>query len=378
MALSPNYGWAEPDNSSLVKNGAQDIRALGDAIDTSVWNVGYGQAGKNKIINGDFSINQRSFTTTTAGFVFLFDRWQNAVTGGTVTSTNQTFTLGAAPVAGYEGKSFLDIATTGQSAAGDYTQLSQRIEGVRSFAGQTVTFSFWAKAASGTPKIALEFTQYFGTGGSPSATLNIDAGQVTTSTAWARYSVTVAIPSISGKTIGTAGDDWLRATFWLSAGSTFNARTGSLGIQNATISIWGVQVEYGSKMTPFQTASGGSIQGELAMCQRYYIRLGGDSNYQPLSTWASAYSTTSIDTIPVPLPVTMRIVPTTLETSTLALSDGTTITSGTGTFSYGSSNGKQIVHMKYIHGSAVLTQYRSYCIIANNSTSAYLAFGAEL
>ena len=35
MALSPNFSFPEPDNSSLVKNGAQDIRALGDAIDTA-------------------------------------------------------------------------------------------------------------------------------------------------------------------------------------------------------------------------------------------------------------------------------------------------------------------------------------------------------
>jgi hypothetical protein len=34
MALSPNFSFPEPDNSSLVKNGAQDIRALGDAIDS--------------------------------------------------------------------------------------------------------------------------------------------------------------------------------------------------------------------------------------------------------------------------------------------------------------------------------------------------------
>jgi hypothetical protein len=33
MALSPNFSFPEPDNSSLVKNGAQDSRALGDAID---------------------------------------------------------------------------------------------------------------------------------------------------------------------------------------------------------------------------------------------------------------------------------------------------------------------------------------------------------
>ncbi len=35
MALSPNFSFPEPDNSSLVKNGAQDIRALGDAIDSA-------------------------------------------------------------------------------------------------------------------------------------------------------------------------------------------------------------------------------------------------------------------------------------------------------------------------------------------------------
>lgn len=36
MALSPNFSFPEPDNSSLVKNGAQDIRALGDAIDSTL------------------------------------------------------------------------------------------------------------------------------------------------------------------------------------------------------------------------------------------------------------------------------------------------------------------------------------------------------
>ena len=36
MALSPNFGWSEPDNTSLVKDGALAIRTLGDAIDTSM------------------------------------------------------------------------------------------------------------------------------------------------------------------------------------------------------------------------------------------------------------------------------------------------------------------------------------------------------
>lgn len=36
MALSPNYSWTEPDDSSFVKNGADAMRTLGNAIDTTV------------------------------------------------------------------------------------------------------------------------------------------------------------------------------------------------------------------------------------------------------------------------------------------------------------------------------------------------------
>jgi hypothetical protein len=39
LALSPNYSWPEPDNSDFVKDGATDIRALGDAIDSTVYAV---------------------------------------------------------------------------------------------------------------------------------------------------------------------------------------------------------------------------------------------------------------------------------------------------------------------------------------------------
>jgi hypothetical protein len=36
MATSPNYGWLEPDNTDLVKNGALAIRTLGNAIDSTM------------------------------------------------------------------------------------------------------------------------------------------------------------------------------------------------------------------------------------------------------------------------------------------------------------------------------------------------------
>lgn len=306
MALSTNYQWAEPDNSSLVKNGASDIRTLGNAIDVSLWNSGFGQAGKNKIINGDFSINQRAFTSTTTGETIGFDRFGITLVGdGTTTYSAQTFTTGTAPVAGYESKNFARLVTTGQTTATVVSNFRQRIESVRTFANQTVTISFWAKAATGTPKIAAELQQVFG-GGGGSANVNTYAGQATLSTSWARYSLTIAVPSISGKTIGTVGDDFVALQLWVSAGSNFNARTGSLGIQTNTFDIWGVQAEYGSYATPFQTAGGGDPQSELAMCQRYYYQFATGSNqfignpvyYATTSLWA-----------PVSFPVTMRTAP---------------------------------------------------------------------
>jgi hypothetical protein len=234
-------------------------------------------AGKNKIINGDFLINQRSFTSITASG-YGFDRFSYIFTGGTVTYSSESFTLGSAPVAGYEGKSFARVATTGQSLSTEFTIFRQPIESVRTLAGQTATISFWAKADSGTPKVSVELDQAVGTGGSPSGGGQTYAGQVTLSTSWVRYSVTVAVPSLSGATIGTNEDSSLRINLWLSAGSNFNARTNSLGIQNNTIDFWGVQVEAGSVATAFQTATG-TLAGELAACQRYY-QIAGDTIYE--------------------------------------------------------------------------------------------------
>jgi hypothetical protein len=309
MALSPQYSWPEPDNSSLVKNGAQDIRALGDAIDTSVWNVGYGQAGKNKIINGDFRVNQRSFTSTTTTATYGFDRWSCSIAGdGTATYSAQTFTAGAAPVAGYEGTNFARFVTTGQTTTTTRTNWLQSIEDVRTFAGNTITVSFWAKAATGTPKMSIEMTQYFGPSGS--ATVIIDGGRITLSTSWARYSVTLAIPSVSGKTINAGSN--LGLLLWVSGGSDFNSRIGSMGIQSNTFDIWGVQVEYGAKASPFQLAGGGDPQSELAMCQRYYVTL-VSGIFQPIAS-AFSNSATLMRSV-ITFPVTMRTGPTLIASS---------------------------------------------------------------
>jgi len=224
---------------------------------------------RNKIINGDFRINQRVFSSTTANG-YGHDRWLLLKNGGTVTYSTQAFTVGSPAATGYEAQNYASIVTSGQSASGDYAVLAQPIEDVRTFANSTVTISFWAKASSGTPKVAVQIEQDFGTGGSPSSVVKTYFGQVTLSTSWARYSVTGALPNINGKTIGTtANTSSLYVNLWVSGGSTFNSQTGSLGIQNTTIDFWGVQVERGSVATPFEQRP---IGAELALCQRYYER----------------------------------------------------------------------------------------------------------
>jgi hypothetical protein len=234
-------------------------------------------AGKNKFINGDCNINQRAFssqTLTTESSVYIVDRifGLNVVSGSSTFSVQQ-FTPGSAPVAGYEAKQFIRAVSTGQSNIFSGTFFGQTIEDVRNFAGQTATVSFWAKAATGTPNVSFEFRQIFGTGGSPSATVeNAGGGQkFAISTSWVRYSMTITLPSVSGKTLGTNNNSMLECNIWVSAGSAFNSRTNSLGIQSNTFDIWGLQIEAGPTATQFTTATG-TIQGELAACQRYYWR----------------------------------------------------------------------------------------------------------
>jgi hypothetical protein len=151
-----------------------------------------------------------------------------------------------------------------------------------------MTLSFWAKAAAGityTPIII----QDFGSGGSGTVTTNASSS-ITLTTSWARYSVNFTVPSISGKTIGTSS---CLVVFPIIISA------------DATIDIWGVQAEAGSTATAFQTATG-TIQGELAACQRYLPALSVAGN--DVIT-GQAYSTTQVD-VGYVFPVQPRVKPT--------------------------------------------------------------------
>lgn len=232
-------------------------------------------SGSNAIINGAFDIWQRgtSFTYTTV-FNYTADRWMIICNGtGAYTASQQTFTPGTAPVAGYEGKNFLRLAVTSMSGA-SATGIFQRIEDVRTYAGQTVTLSFWAKADA-TRVVTPQIAQIFGTGGSSAVTTTGTGVSLTTS--WVRYTQSFTVPSVSGKTI--TSDSSLELGFMVPLNTV------------ETIDIWGVQLEAGSSATAFKR-NASNIQGELAACQRYFERIGGDANYNSYGGGIAQNSTT--------------------------------------------------------------------------------------
>jgi len=220
---------------------------------------------RNKIINGNFDIWQRGTSQTSSDYGSA-DRWRMINNGSTKTASQQAFTLGQTDVPGNP-KYYLRHVVSSVAGAANYCVAQPRIEGVQTLAGQTATVSFWAKADA-NKNIATEISQRFGTGGSPSA--GVDGIGVTIyslTTSWQKFTTTVSIPSISGKTIGSNGSDRLDVLFWFDAGSDFNSRTNSLGQQSGTFDIAQVQLEEGTVATPFEHRPYGA---ELALCQRYY------------------------------------------------------------------------------------------------------------
>ena len=359
MPATPSFGQGTPVTSRALNTTFSSLLA-GDYNFTNIVATGNVQVNtndylspyqgfRNAIINGDFRINQRAFTSTTTSLAFGFDRFQIEYAGGTTTMSAQTFTVGSPAATGFESPNFCRVVPSGQSAASDLSVFHQKIEDVRTFANSTVTVSFWAKAGSGTPKVALEFLQNFGSGGS--ATVFTYVGQPTLSTSWARFSFTVALPNINDKTIGTS--PYLLLALWCSGGSTYNSRINTLGLQSNIFDFWGVQVERGSVATPFERRPIGT---ELALCQRYFQVIAKGSG----KTLGNNVTLTANDTRgSFFLPVAMRTAP------------SLTVTTGTGYYRYyydavfadSSSIGS------YAAGTENMIVYSSGAVIASGKSS---------
>jgi hypothetical protein len=215
-----------------------------------------------------FNIAERGQGPFTTNPVYTVDRWLMSFNTDTLSVSQSSVTDAQRTSIGDEAAiSCLNSTFTGTSGAGAFSYVQHKLEEVRQIANKTVTVSLWAWCGTGTLKLGANLSQYFGTGGSPSAIVSVAGQSVTLSTTPTRYSITFTVPSTSGKVFGTNSDAFTALTFWLSAGTNSATASGNIGVQSGTVSLWGVQLEIGNTMTPFEKTD---IPRQVSQCARFY------------------------------------------------------------------------------------------------------------
>lgn len=224
--------------------------------DYKIRNLETAKANRNHVTNGSMTAWQRGNGPFTANG-YTADRW--ALTNG-AGATNSVSRNTLAP--GSLGNSGWSIAWNRTVAGSGLSYIQQAIEGVHRLANRVVTLSFYA-VGSTTISMDVGFNQFFGTGGSPSTTVAVATQAVAVTAAITRYTYQFTLPSISGKTLGSNGNDYLGVNFQRPS-----------GYANGIVYVWDVQVEEGAVASPFEFEE---YQELIAKCQRFYQRfLGSD------------------------------------------------------------------------------------------------------
>ena len=217
----------------------------------------------NPVLNSGFDIWQRGTASTAIGSgTFLADRWQAARTG---------FAAGASQSRQATGDTTnlpnIQYCLRVQRDSGDTSTLAlimgQNMESVNSipYAGKTITFSFYARKGANFSAASNVMSTYVASGTGTDQNL-ITAGTLTginntttnhtLSATWQRFTVTKAIDSTATQL----------------AFQFFYTPVGTAGA-NDYFEVTGVMINIGSAAYPFRRTTG-TIQGELAACQRYY------------------------------------------------------------------------------------------------------------
>ena len=304
-----------------------------DQIQSSVTGVSLGAGNatrfKNRIINGDMVIDQRtagaSSTPTTDGTYTSIDRWGSGLSQSSKFSVQQNAGSVTPPV-GFS--SYLGVTSLAATSLGatDYFLQYQKIEGFN-FAdlgwgtanAKTITLSFWVRSS---------LTGTFGGSLSNSAQSRNYPFSYTINSANTWEYETITIPGdTTGTWIGATNGTGLLLRFSLGVGSTYsgtaNAWTGSsfifqptssvsvVGTNGATWYVTGVQVEVGSIATGFEEVD---YTTQLAMCQRYFTKsydMGSAVPTVNTSVGSAAYYSTNGNAFyNNPFKVTMRTTPT--------------------------------------------------------------------
>lgn len=258
------------------------INFSGNSI-TNLASINGGVIGqdRNLITNGNFDVWQEatSFTLTSSGD-YVADCWvAGCGTSGAGTFYRASHSLGDNP------KYFavLDQTTGGNTSP----FVSGRIEDVRKLQG-VITASFKASANTDIT-VQIIARQYFGTGGSPSATVDTVLGSVNITTVNTVHKVSATVPTIAGKTLGTNNDDYCELLITLPTLTAFQFYLYEVGLYKGDLT---------GETNPF---SARDITEEENRCKRQYFK-----GYLPLRGIAAGTSALRMASA---TQVTMRSVP---------------------------------------------------------------------
>ena len=347
-----------------------------------------GPTFRNRIINGAMVIDQRnagaSVSSTDGTDIYVVDRFYIGNRSGTGVLTGQQTTVTS--LAGFNSSLKVTTNTANASLTGSqYVAIRQGIEGYNiadlgwgTANAKTVTLSFWAQSS---------LTGTFG------GALNNSAFNrcypfsysIPVANTWTLISITIA-----GDTTGTWASNntaGIYLFFGLGAGTTVSGTAGSwsgnyyysatgatsvVGTSGATFYITGVQLEVGSSATGFEYVN---YQTSLANCQRYYNkRMANGVTTNPCLGSGSQTTTSSAD-IYTAISPSMRTSPTVTFTN-LIISDSITFDAAVSAISTYSTSDAIYMGVTY---TANGSQYRPIFLRgASSSTTAYLAFSAEL
>jgi hypothetical protein len=287
MSIKYNGGYIPAvgaDGTTLVANSSASTGVSWQSAKT-----------QNGFYNSALNVWQRGTTSASNANIYTADRWQKGAATSFTVSRQVTGDTTNLPFIQYCAR----IQRTSGSAVTSIIDFGQTLETTDSikYAGKTVTLSFYARAGANYSATSnfLNVYIYTGTGTDQSIMSGLTGSAQSLSTApvltttWQRFQVTGTIPSTATEVAFYA----------------FYTPIGTAGT-NDYYEITGVQLEYGSIATTY-TPMSGTIQGELAACQRYYQVLGGTaSNFIVAGYTAAGNNYRQF----ISFPVQMRIAPT--------------------------------------------------------------------
>jgi hypothetical protein len=330
MANTTNFNWETPDDTDLVKDGAAAMRTLGNSIDTSFVDLKGGTTGQllAKASNTDLDY---SWTTPTTPIQFS----PNLAINGAFIVNQRGYT------------------STTNLASGAYGFDRWK----SNYTNTALTFTAGVNSTEVTISTSGGLQQIVERENVPAGTYTLSWSGTATGRV---YNSGSTPPSYAASPITFTADGTANVVLEFTASGS-----------SKTLSL--VKFERGSSATTYSLA-GGTFQGELAACQRYYYRTSSNGS-TTFTTVGNAYSTTNA-VLQTRLPVTMRVTPTAVDFSTLqmySLTNGgqTAITS----VSLNAGNG-DIMEVIGVVASGLTSGH--IVNLRGNGSGAFLGFSAEL